>query len=200
MNAAKLVVSLAVLAVLAGPLAAQDDVRYFERDGVTYREVRRAVKRPVVETRYDQREQTVYRERLTTESQPLTRTYLTPVTRYEWQPRVHGTWNPFVQPYVAYHWVPVMQWERTVEESTQHVTRRELVPEKRVVQVPVRTTRMVEDEVITRTAMSDTRLAPGSGGTAVARREPVGGISRLENDPPRSGSGEWRSASEGVRR
>ena len=200
MSATKLLLSTSIIALLATPLAAAENVRYFEKDGVTYREVRRTAKRPVVETRYEDRDRTVYREKVTQETRPVTRKYLNPVTRYSWQPKVHGTWNPFAPTHVAYHWVPTTQWEETVVESKQTVTHRQYVPETRTVQVPVRSTRMIEDEVITRTVVNDRGIAPlGGRNTAVARRGGVGGISRLENDPPRTSS-DWRSASGTIRR
>ena len=41
--------------------AAADEVRYYVENGVTYRETRRMVRRPVVETQWQETAQTVYR-------------------------------------------------------------------------------------------------------------------------------------------
>jgi hypothetical protein len=78
------------------------------------------------------------------------------------------------------------------EQVQVPVTRREVIPTREVVNVPVTTHRMVDEEVIRRMVVN---TAPGSagGGTSVARRDAIGGISRLENDPPRSGAA-WRPA------
>ena len=158
------------------PLAAADEVRYFEKDGVTYRETRRVVRRPVVETRLESREQTVYREQLRTEVQETQRTYHTPVTEYQWATRMRGRWNPFIQPYYTQELVPTMRWEARQDVVRVPVSRRELVPEKRTVQVPVTTQRVAEEEVITRVAVSSTPAGA------------LGGVARLENDPPRHGA------------
>ncbi len=38
--------------------------------------------------------------------------YYVPVTRYRWVPRWHGRFNPFQQPYIAYHLAPETTWEK----------------------------------------------------------------------------------------
>ena len=43
---------------------AQPSVRYYTENGVTYKETRSTVRRPVVEKRMEQREKTVYREKI----------------------------------------------------------------------------------------------------------------------------------------
>ncbi len=177
---ARMLLVVAALSTLTSTALAED-VRYFEKDGVTYREVSRRVQRPISETRVEERAQTVYREQYVTESRPTTRTVYTPVTEYHLEARWHGLLNPFVQPYVGYHHVPRTRWETRVEEIPQTVTRRQLVPETRTVQVPVRSHRMVEDEVITRTAVGPSRNTRAS----VVTRGAVGGIAQLKNDPPR---------------
>ncbi|REJ70339.1 MAG: hypothetical protein DWQ31_01360 [Planctomycetota bacterium] len=175
---------------LASTAAAQD-VQYEERDGVTYRVTRSRVQRPMSETQIVERNQTVYREHLVTETRPSVRTVYTPVTEYQMEARWHGLLNPFVRPYVGYHYVPHTRWEAQVQEVPQTVTRRELLPETRTVQVPVRSYRMVEDEVIRRTAVGPS----GSRTASVLSGSRIGGT-QLSNDPPRTATGDWQPANE----
>jgi hypothetical protein len=210
-----------------------DEVRYFEKDGVTYRETREVVRRPITQTRLEQRERTVYRDQFTTDMRSQERTYQAPVTEYQWVPTWQRSWNVFVAPSLVYRYVPVTRWEARTEFVRIPVTRRELIPEKRQEQVPVTTQRCVEDVRITQVAIGvragggalpagTTPEAAGSGSssvtvgrptpaaassdpfapaaaTSMARRDVVGGVSKLESDPPREGSN-WRSADSNVRR
>lgn len=190
---------------LLASLAVADEVRYVEKDGVTYQETRRVIRRPIVETKMEQREETIYRDKFTTNFHPTERRYLAPVTEYQWQPEWVNPWNPFASSYVAYRWVPVTRWVERTEQVRIPVTNRETVPEKVTVQVPVTTQRFAEDEYVSRVAIS---AKPQSGEPgrlnkdpfdsaaeeSVARRDTVGGVRELKNDPPRYG--EWRSATE----
>lgn len=180
--------ALVALAVLAGwnsPALAQE-VRYVNRDGITYRETVERVKKPVSETTYQTYNETVYKERYTTKVQESQRTYLAPVTEYQWEAYTPVTLNIFAPPRVAYRWVPRTRWETRSETVRTPVTRRDLVPEERTVSRPQTSLRMVEEERITRIAIAD----PPSGQPAanVASREVIGGVSNLQNDPPRSGT------------
>jgi hypothetical protein len=195
-----------ILVVLGGPLVAAwaDEVRYTtDENGVTYRETRRVIRRPTMETRIEERQQTVYAERQSTELHPSYRTIYTPVTEYRWEPYLANRWNPLAQPYWAYRFVPHTRWETRTEEHRVPVVRREWVPEQRSVQVPVVTHRVVDEEIISRVAVSG---GAGGGdpfatspGTSVVRRDTVGGVGRLENDPPRTGTA-WRPADPTPRR
>ena len=101
----------ALLGCFTAPaLGAESNVRFYEQDGVTYRETRAVVWRPVSETRMEQRDETVYRQRYSTETRPTTQPVHTPVTQFYWEARWHGWWNPFQEPYVAYHAVPYTAW------------------------------------------------------------------------------------------
>ena len=175
---------------------AQDGVRYYQDGGVTYREVRRVVQRPVVETRLEQRQQTVYQPQYTTEVVPTTRTVYTPVTEYRWEPRWHNTWNPFSSPYVAYHLTPNTRWDARAEQSQQTVTRYNVVPQTQTVQVPVTTQRVVNEEIVSRMPVQG--AVPAGAVTTEVARQTVGGISKLENDPPRDSG--WRSGQPAVSR
>ncbi|HUS40164.1 MAG: hypothetical protein WBF93_14685 [Pirellulales bacterium] len=176
------------LAMLTATAAAQENVRYYKgEDGQTYRESRAVVQRQQVQTEMQAREQTVYREQVSTTIEPRSRTVYTPVTTYEWQARWHDKMNPFKPAYMGYQLVPKTQWQARVEHVDTPVTRRQMVPQRQVVDVPVTTLRNVDEEVIRRQV-----VRPGTG-TAVARREVIGGVGSLESDPPRDGTN-WRPA------
>jgi len=196
---------LAMLPVLAAAQSLAEDVRYYEKDGVTYRESRRVVQRPVSETRYEDRERTVYRRELVTEHQPSYRMVRTPVTEYQLESYWIGRWNPLVQPTLAYRYVPRTHWETRSEVVEVPVTHGEWVAETRTTQVPVTTRRLVDEEVITRVAVSGSsgegrRYARSGATPSLARREPVGGIGRLDNELPRQGTSTWRAADDTLRR
>lgn len=189
--------ALVLLPIVGTQVVQADEVRYFEKDGVTYRETRRVVERPVNETHIERREQTVYREQYRTEVNESVRSVVTPVTEYQWTTVMRNRWNPFGRPYLAQELIPVQRWESRQEIVQRPVYRRELVPEVRTVEVPVTTQRLAQEEVITRVAVSgpapaaNVASAPATGNT-------LGGVARLENDPPRR-STSWRAA-EGVTR
>ncbi len=226
--------ALAIL-VLAGSGAwlSADDVRYFEKDGVTYRETRQVVRRPVVETRMEARDCTVYRDQVTTELQEMPRSIPVAITEYHWVPVWHRSLNPFAAPYLTYQMAPQTRWETRNDTVKTAVTRRQVVPEKITQQVPVTTQRFVEDEIISRVAVGTrpaataapaaapaavpatapvvggrygmpaadpvvggrysqpNTLTPPSNPSEVANRTAIGGVMKLDSDPPRGGSS-WR--------
>lgn len=197
--------------------SAADDVKYFEKDGVTYRETRQVVRRPVVETKLEARDCTVYRDKLTTEVQDVPRSYPVAITEYHWVPVVRRSWNPFSPPYVAYEMVPQTRWETRSDTVKATITRRQVVPEKVTQHVPVTTHRYVEDEIISRVAVgtrpaaaANTAIAgtpavtapgmlpatPGAtatGDSSMANRTAVGGVMKLDTDPAK-GPSDWRPA------
>jgi hypothetical protein len=178
--------------------SAAEDVRYYEKDGVTYCETRRIVEERVPETRLEERSQTVYRSEPTTEMKETVRTSWNPVTEYTWEAFWVGRWNPLVQPYLAYRYVPRTRWEQKTETVQTPVTTVRVVPETKTVQCPVTTYRTVQKEVITRVAVSPRpagNLPQGNQAPMLAQRQQVGGVRRLDNDPPRYGTaGNWHSA------
>jgi hypothetical protein len=189
----------AVITCLVGtPSAGGDEVRYYEKDGVTYRETRQVVRRPVCETQFRPSTQTVYREEQTSELRETQRTWWSPVTEYRCEAYWVGRWNPLVEPCLAYRMVPRTRWEQRTEVLQVPVTCRRLVPETRTVQVPVSTRRMVDEEVITRVAVGGVRSAAPvvlSPTPTVSRPERVGGVARLDKDPPRQGvNTAWRES------
>lgn len=215
-------------AVMITPMTAQAEGRpgYFTdpNTGIVYRQVTRNVERPVVETKMESREQTVFRPQTVRETRPQTNTYYAPVTEYQWEARLQGRWNPFRQPTVTYKQVPKTHWEPRSETINRTQTRTEWVAEKRTVEVPHRYVRMereqkVEYEAVGRVAPNG--AAPNGPSEAIAKRlqplasntqiQPINRVAtlptvnqhtqvgtttlgRMTSDPPR------RSASQGGMR
>ena len=169
--------------------SAEQAVRYYTENGVTYKEVRTKIRKPVVERRMESREKTVYSEKVSTTYEPYTQLIHTPITTYHWEGRWQDVLNPFRPTRLGYHLVPQTHWETRSEEVHRPVTRREMFPEKRTFQVPVTTHRYVEEEAIHRTVVNQS----DHGTTSVASRTAIGGIHKIENDPPRVGS-TWRGS------
>lgn len=192
-------VAAAVMVLLWAPnLAGGDEVRYIEQNGVLYRQTQRVVQRPVVETRTVETTRTVYREELTTEMRESARTYWTPVTEYRCESYIANRWNPFVTPCVAFRMVPRTCWQCRTETVKVPVTCRRLVPVTETVRRPVTSCRMVAENVTSRVAVrspvpiaTSVAVQPAS----LARYEQIGGVARLDKDPPRRGvSTAWRPA------
>ncbi len=199
--------------ILAASRAAADDVRYYEDGGITYRETTQTVKRPIPHTEMQPRDVTYYRERYTTDLQEVTRTYQVPVTQYQYEPRLEGRWNPFVQPSVTYRMVPRTHWETKSEVVKIPVSKREVVPETVTQHVPVTTHKIAEDKVVTRVAVGTTSASNGStlagtsGGTTFnastslaspgsnvgGSGDSVGGVSRIDPNQPKQNP-DWRAS------
>jgi hypothetical protein len=216
---ARQVLTSTVVAVLASIPAAvrADEVRYYEKDGVTYCETRRVVQQQVPETRMEQRAQTVYSPQNVTGYKSVARTYWTPVTEYETKPVLVGRWNPFVQPYWEYQTTPHTRWEQRSDVVNVPVSTQQLIAQTQTTTTPVTIWRTVDQEVITRVAVSARpansaatiavapppvslpTLAPVPAAPSsllvpveipqVARRDTIGGVSQLQSDPPRQGPG-----------
>lgn len=207
-------VSAALFASLlgaAGPNGKADEVRYYENNGVTWRETRRTVEDRVPVSRMEERTETVYREEYTTEMRDTTRTAWVPVTEYRWEAFWVNRWNPLAGPYVAYRQVPHTRWEQRTETVQVPVNARRLVPETRVARRAVGSFQTVQRELVSRVpvvgggtsagaALAGGPLAPVQA-SSVAQRSPIGGIARLESGPPRYGSATaWRASTDAVRR
>lgn len=197
-NIALLVSYLA--ATSASAAAAADDIRYYQQNGVTYRETRTVIKQPVNDVQYRDLQKTFYRDRYTTEMRDVVRNSYVPVTRHAWQPRWHGQWNILQGPHLAYHLVPYTNWELRQQTIQVPTTRREVVPEMRTVRVP-QTNLRHEDRVEVPHGPVGTTAPHASSKTAqppanvfrrptqnVDQREVYGGVARLEDDPPRYGT------------
>ena len=183
--------------------------------GIVYRKVTRTVETPVTSTQMQQRTQTVYTPKTVTETRPTTRTVYTPIIENRWEPRVHGRWNPFVAPTVAYHAVPQTHWTSRQETVQQTETKTQWVAEKRTIEVPTQTVSVqrkqeVNYEAVGRVAdpaaavqnaiaarlrplRSDERIEPTAiasapvvtGRSYVAPRIAASTVGRMTSDPPR---------------
>lgn len=156
-------------ALLAGlsvglPTLSADETRYYVENGVTYRETRQTLQHPVHVTELQNRQQTVWRPRVTSETREVTRSWYVPITEYSWQQRWERGWNPFAQPVLTQRYVPTTRWELRTEVVKAPVNRYDYVQESATVQSPVAVQRMAERQIITRVAMGP--AAPSSGGAA----------------------------------
>jgi hypothetical protein len=196
---------LLAASLLAGNTIVAQEVKYVEKDGVTYQETRRVIPRPVLETKMEQQERVIYRDKYSTDFQQSERRYMAPITEYRWEPQWVTPWNPFAAPYVTYRWMPTTRWVERNETVTIPHTRREVVPEKITSNVPVTRQRFVDETHVSSVPIgiksqtgSGSVTDPFYGDSGVARRESVGGVRRYENDPP--SVGDWRPAAESIRR
>ena len=207
--------SILVLAFVSGMIgfsAAGSEVRYYEQDGITYRETRQVVQKPVYQTEMRPTTRTVYRQEQVTEMRATTRTWWSPVTENTCEAVWMGRWNPFVKPYIVYRPTTRTRWESRTETVQAPVTVSRWVPQTTTTEVPVTVQRMVPEEVISRVAVSGVGLpAPSStvqhsaaGALAPIPRPAstgaVGGVARLDNDPPRRGvNTAWRPSTPAPR-
>jgi hypothetical protein len=180
-----LAVVFALLAAADRSAQAQTNVQFkFEDVGNTrYLVTERTVQRAVPKTDWLEQQQTVYQERYETQWQTNYRTYLTPVTEYRQELYLANRWNPLAVPYWTYRYVPVTRWEARQEPYSVPITQRSWVPEQRTVRIPQTTVQLANEQHISRVALgpAPTGGAPGtSPQTAVARRETIGGVQKLE--------------------
>ena len=143
--------------------------------GNVYRKTVRTIERPVTETTVQKQTTMVYRPETVTQIKPQQRTVYTPVTEHFWQPRVHGRWNPFVTPTVAYHHVPVTRWKANTETVERRETRTNWVAENRTLDVPVQTVRMqrqdqVDYQLVGRVAPNVSPAATSTNGQLASAR------------------------------
>jgi hypothetical protein len=114
--------------------------------GIVYRAETRTVERPVVDVQVQKQEHTVYRPQTVSETKTEPRTVYLPVVEHHWEARVHGRWNPFVQPTVAYHHVPRTRWEAKTEAIPTVQTRTQWIAEKQTIDVPTRVVRIDREQ------------------------------------------------------
>ena len=197
---------------------AQSGAGYFTdpNTGIVYQRVTKSIDRPVVETKVEQRDQTVYRPQTVTETKPESRTVYTPVVEYNWEPRLHGRWNPFRRPTVAYHHVGRTRWEARNEVVNRSNTRTEWVAEQRTVEVPQRIVRMQREQKVDYEPVGRVASPSSAPSSAIASRlrpldanervQPLGStqitsrftapriaastVGRMTSDPPRRSIGQ----------
>jgi hypothetical protein len=198
---------LALLMLSAAPLLA-DDVRYYDENGITYRETVQTTQRAVPQTTMQPQDKIQYRQRYTTELQDAQRTYQVPITENVWKPEIHRSWNPFEKPYVAYRLVQQTRYETRSEIVKVPVAKSEVVPEKITTQVPVTTHRIANEEVRTRVAVGHSGTGTAVAGTtnsgsiatmASSGGTSVGGVSQMGDGLPKQSPG-WTDADATSRR
>ena len=194
MTRTQLLLGSLIAGAVALPALAADEVKTYEKDGVRYQEVRRVVQRPITETHYEPRQVTNYNERYTTDMQQVQRTYQTPVTQQQWVPGYQRTWNLFAPPVLSYRLMPVTRWETRTETVRVPVTKREMIPVQTTQHVPVTSQRIVQDEHVSTYAVGTVPSAgtpsdgtQGTGMAAMATRNDMGGVNKLD-DPPHDDS------------
>ena len=155
--------------------SAQNNAAYYTdpATGIVYQPVTRTVERPVVETKIRTENRTVYRPETVTEIKPQSRTIFVPVVEYAWEPQIHGRWNPFRQPYVAYQHVPRMRWQARNDVIQHRSTQTQWVAETQQVNIPERIVRMERQQKTDLEPVG--RVAP----TQVAGNPPSSIASRL---------------------
>jgi hypothetical protein len=172
-------VAVGALVVLTAVSQAQQ-TRVYEKDGVTYREDRHIVRKPVSEVRYEQHPETVQREVISPRIDTAYQTVYSPVTEYRLEAKWVGRWNPFVQPYLVSQWQPRTRWEARVDSIPTVRYERQWLTETRQRQVPVLVRRMEETEVVATTAVPN--LSDGNNTSPpsyVARHETIGSLGTL---------------------
>ncbi len=154
--------AIALLPLALSGTARADEVRDYEENGVTYREVRRKVTEPVTEIHCVEQQQTTgYREQVNLQMTDQARSFVVPVTEYRLESHWRGRFNPFVQPYLEQRVVPYTHWETRVETVKVPVASRQLLPVTTTVRVPVTTQKMVErNVVVSRVAISGQPTQP----------------------------------------
>jgi len=174
------------------------NVRVYEKDGVTYRETTQVVPQQFSDMRYEARETTVYREKVTTELRQVQRAYQVPVTEHQWVPYLERSWNPFTPPVMTYRLVPQTRMETRTETVRVPVTNRQTVAEKVTTQVPVITNRTVNNTYIQRVAISAKPSSdPFASTTATARRDVPSTTAGRPSQPNSEG---WRPSEQAAGR
>jgi hypothetical protein len=199
---------LAISALTAIWLAASvraDEGRYVRENGFLYYDLYRSVPKYVNETSLQQSTRTVYKEQLDTETKEVPRTWWCPVTTYRQETEMVGRWNFFIEPYYETQIVPETRWVQHCDKVKMPVTTRKLIPETQTVQVPVTHQRVVYEKVLVSRMVVNTTASPTPAAsvpstipnwqpaatTTLPRYQPpqpgerIGGIARLDSDPPR---------------
>ncbi len=208
MRVSRAIVFLAFVGGMVGLDVAANEVRYYEQDGVTYRETRQVVHRQVYQTEMRPTTQTVYRQEHVTELRETPRTWWAPVSEHTCEAVLMGRWNPFVEPHVVYRPTTRTRWEARTEIVQTPVTVSRWVPQTQMTEMAVTVQRTVPEEIISRVAVGGPSVptlaptiaaAPAPSGALspiprpMSTAGPVGGVARLDNDPPRQGaSTAWR--------
>ncbi|MDZ7615568.1 MAG: hypothetical protein U1E05_01105, partial [Patescibacteria group bacterium] len=139
--------------------ATAGEVRYYEQNGITYRETRQTVQRPVYQTEMRPATQTVYRQEQATEMRETTRTWWAPVTDQKCEAVWVGRWNPFIEPYLIYRPTTRTRWESRTETVQAPVTVTRWVPQTQTTERAVTVQRTVPEEIVSRVAIGRSGVA-----------------------------------------
>ena len=151
--------------------------------GIVYRKINRTIEKPVVETKYSQKSEVVYRPHTVTETKPENQTVMRPVIEYKWQPTLTGRWNPFRPPSIRYEKVPLTKWEARTEIVHRTKTTTQWIAENRTVQIPTKTVRTSREHSVAYEPVG--RLSPSNLPADVAARlQPLDGNTPFQNFEP----------------
>ena len=182
---------------LSNTATAQDSV--YGQNGSNYQNVTQTLRTPVAATHMEEQEQTVYRQQIETQIYKSQRNVLVPITEYQWTPKMHGRLNPFRPATVSYSLVPQTRWQMHTQTVQTPVTRTQWVPEKRLVQIPVTTLRIENREQLVRRPAAAQSVPLVRQAMAISSNT-IGGVARMESDPPRHGSSLQSQASQSILR
>jgi hypothetical protein len=138
-------VASCVIPLAATPTAMAED-RYFEENGVLFREQRIVERKPVAEWQWEERPETTYREEFTTTFREEQRVMQVPVVV------ATSGGGP-----------PITRWEPRTQIVRSPVVVRQLIPETRMVRVPVRKLGFKMEERVARVPLGP---APSAATTA----------------------------------
>ena len=187
-----------VLLLAATPAVAEaPKVKVYENGGVKWQETRQLVPRPVYETKMVEQKQTVYQEQIKTEQQTTYRNFQVPITEYRWEPYWANQWNPFSKPYLAYRYVPrtLLRDPHPGDPHAGHApgigaasadgsgAGDDVADGGRRVHRPRAGRYQHADDA--RTATASKPNDPFADGSAPAKSSPIGGLFKMESDPPR---------------
>jgi hypothetical protein len=206
----RMLLAVTIIPLALSATAGADDVRQYTQGGVTYQDVIRTVRAPKTEIQCVERPLTCLQERYDVQYYDSVRTSHVPITEYRWEPYWRGRYNPFVQPYLTYRYVPRTQWETRTQVVKVPVSTRRLVPVTTTVRVPITTQTLVDQDVVVSRSVVGPSIAgagPVPAGDPFASPTPavavgqqasaqrVGGVARYSgNDPPRRGLVDVNSA------
>ncbi len=134
-------------------------VRYFEHNGVTYREVREVHRRPVWGYEWESQTRTVYQPQRDVEQRTINRQVAVPRQRTVEQVRWHNRFNPLARPYPVRVKVPTVEYEWTTQQVTVPVESVRMVPVEQTVQVPVWREKLVDEPIVRHAAVPVTAVA-----------------------------------------
>ena len=161
--------AFAVVVAVAGEGASAEIV---DEGGIRFEVTQQQVPTRVPFTEMQSREQTTYRQQVTTENVQHQQVYHVPVTQYQVVSRLHNRWNPFAEPYWTHHYEPVTTWQQQVGTVQIPVNKVAVIPETRTVQQPVTTWKTVNSTITHRRVIGATPTGPG-GNTAMASTQPM---------------------------